>query len=65
MHSNPYTLSAATMQATWDRRALLYANTPQCPRCGDVQIQIMSDAMPAQWRCRICKHGFDYEPESQ
>ncbi len=24
----------------------------------------MSDKHPAQWRCRICKHRFDFEPQS-
>lgn len=34
----------------------------QCPECGTRQVQLMSySEVPAQWRCRHCKHGFEWE----
>jgi len=38
---------------------------PQCPnyQCGEnVQIEIISKGIPAQWKCRICKTKFEHEP---
>lgn len=36
-----------------------------CPSCGTRQVQLVGymDIYPAQWRCRHCKHEFEWEGE--
>lgn len=42
----------------------LCSHVPKCPACGHEQVQLlMRHTPPAEWRCRICKHRFTYEPE--
>lgn len=45
------------------RRDVIMRHQPKCPSCTSPQVQIMSELKPAQWRCRICKHKFESEPE--
>ena len=35
----------------------------QCPKCSTRQVQLVGyiNIKPAQWRCRQCKHNFDWE----
>ena len=37
----------------------------ECPNCGTRQIQLIGyiDIIPAQWKCRKCKHKFEWEGE--
>lgn len=48
-----------------NRRFFLCANTPDCPNCGeDTQIQLFNHVNePALWRCRHCKHVYEFEPK--
>ena len=49
--------------ATLARRDLLCSHVPHCPRCREqMQIQLRLLGPPAEWRCRMCKHPFVYEP---
>jgi tRNA(Ile2) C34 agmatinyltransferase TiaS len=51
------------LEAIWTRREFINRNVPHCPRCREqMQIQIIDIGQPAQWRCRMCKHRFAYEP---
>ena len=61
-------------QQLWDkskeyvaRRESLNGCCRPCPRCGDRQVQLTGymDITPAQWRCRVCHHSFEYEPEAK
>lgn len=52
------------------RKVILLANTPTCPECGDLtpdvnQVQLVDyvNTIPAKWKCRVCKHKFEFEPE--
>lgn len=51
------------LQEILDRQDLLYSSVPLCVACGHVQVQLTEVAPPAQWRCRICRKRFEYEPE--
>lgn len=45
------------------RRNFLSRNMRPCPACGDDQIQLIDDLVePAEWKCRMCKHEFQFEP---
>lgn len=35
----------------------------ECPECGTRQVQLVGyiDIYPAQWKCRHCKHNFEWE----
>ena len=45
-----------------DRRDLLFSHSPKCPKCGTKQVQCTEYLnTPAQWKCRECKHRFEYE----
>lgn len=51
----------------WVKRCIarldhLIANAPRCAECGTRQVQIMNRNAPAQWKCRECRHSFEYEP---
>lgn len=47
------------------RQDLIYRNAPDCPACRADQVQAISYVVaPAIWRCRICKHRFEFEPQS-
>lgn len=43
------------------RRQRLYSHAPRCPKCRTAQVQSLG-GLPAQWKCRECRHGFVYEP---
>jgi hypothetical protein len=48
-----------------DRREHLCRNPPKCPvtTCCTDQVQITDwFSIPAEWKCRRCKHKFTYEP---
>jgi len=47
------------------RKDFVCSQVPNCPNCQErMQIQVLNySATPAQWKCRICKHKFEYEPE--
>lgn len=59
------------VEEAWDRvienakrREFLGKYMPRCPKCDDVQVQLTSYLdVAAQWKCRICKHRFEYEPK--
>ena len=48
-----------------DRRDFLGNHIPVCPACDSRQVQLR-DWVPvvAVWKCRVCKHKFNHEPES-
>ena len=44
--------------------AAMRSATP-CPKCGDVQVQLVDwAAAPPQWKCRACKHKFTTQLET-
>lgn len=48
-----------------NRRSALGICPPQCLKCNHVQVQLVrSDIVPAEWKCRICKHPFLFEPDA-
>lgn len=50
------------MAKEMDRFNIVIRTKNRCPKCDDVQIQIL-DWRPrlTEWRCRICKHRFTVE----
>lgn len=44
------------------RREYIRRNVPTCFVCNSTQVQLIAHHEPAQWRCRSCKHRFNYEP---
>ncbi|CAH9016554.1 putative thioredoxin [Vibrio phage 193E37-1] len=38
-------------------------NKLKCPECDTRQVQLVGyiDITPAQWKCRKCKHKFEWE----
>lgn len=57
-------LTGWEIEKLFARQEQLEKAHPKCPKCASDQIQIMSKAVPAEWRCRICKHDFTFEPGS-
>jgi hypothetical protein len=50
------------LQLVRRREQFRYLNM-RCPKCSTRQVQLVDwRVQPAQWRCRTCKHRFDYEP---
>lgn len=48
--------------AILDRREALGRLQPKCPACNHEQVQLVNDyKVPAQWKCRICKHPFELD----
>jgi len=48
-----------------NRRIILCTNLViKCPQCGeDEQIELIDyTTVPAEWKCRQCKHKWGYEP---
>jgi hypothetical protein len=45
-----------------DRRDLLAKHVPQCPACFRNQVQLLDHGTPAQWKCRVCRVCFEFEP---
>lgn len=36
----------------------------KCPKCGAVQVQLVNFyRLPAEWKCRECKHRWCEEPK--
>jgi transcription elongation factor Elf1 len=54
-----------TAEPLLERRRLLCAHAPKCPRCSErLQVQLLDWLTePAQWRCRTCGHSFTFEPK--
>jgi hypothetical protein len=52
--------------ALTERRLWLCKNVPVCPACGEkIQIQLVDwSVTPADWKCRACKHKWQFEPVS-
>lgn len=49
--------------ARLERSDFLCKNSPKCLACGHEQVQLVDRySTPAQWKCRICRHRFGYEP---
>lgn len=46
------------------REKFLADHQPYCPFCGAHQVRLVDIRPPAQWRCRVCKGQFEYEPSS-
>lgn len=55
-------LDADHWREHFKRVDFLRQHLPRCPSCDHVQVQIMKRAIPAEWRCRMCKHSFVFEP---
>lgn len=59
----------AWLKQTTERRIMLGKRMNQqkleCPECKTRQVQLVGyiDIVPAQWRCRHCKHCFEWEGE--
>jgi transposase-like protein len=53
-----------SVEASLARRDFVFRHVPHCPKCREqMQIQIMDyHNKPAKWRCRMCKHRFEFEP---
>lgn len=54
------------LNAIIDRRQWASTLRPHCPKCGEArQIQLIAAmATPCpKWKCRKCKHGFNWQPE--
>jgi ribosomal protein L37AE/L43A len=47
-----------------DRREFLGRHVPQCPACHRNQVQLLNHGVPAQWKCRVCRVCFEFEPSS-
>ena len=63
-----YGMFDAAIEAARRRREFVCQAAPHCPICDAYgqkadQVQIMREAPPAKWRCRICKHRWTYEPK--
>jgi transposase-like protein len=50
-------------QALFDRQDKVMRIQPKCPACRSPQVQIMSWAKPAQWKCRVCRFRFVEETD--
>lgn len=49
-----------------ERRQFLGKNMPKCvnPDCGTEQVQlVLYIDCAAQWKCRVCRTRFEYEPK--
>ena len=58
--SIPSSIAASTARRLW-----LVDNMPQCPECGDSQIQLIAYmTCPARWSCRQCRHVWQEEPDA-
>ena len=55
----------AWIEACHARLRHLSSLGPVCPKCCTRQVQLRRyvDVSPAQWKCRMCKHDFEYEPQ--
>lgn len=48
-----------------NRRGRLGKTAPICPKCGEtLQVQLVDwFKWPAQWKCWVCDHQWEQEPE--
>lgn len=46
----------------FEREDFLRRNIPPCPKCEARQVQQMSKAVPAEWKCRECQFKWRQEP---
>lgn len=53
---------AAYVKQLAERQYFIYRHVPLCEKCRSEQVQIIKIDPPAVWRCRMCKHRFQYEP---
>jgi hypothetical protein len=46
------------------RRMWLNGKNKECPDCGDASQQQLTfwTGEPAEWRCRLCKKSYSFEP---
>ena len=52
-----------SIETTTKRRDFLRSSSVKCPECGEEQVELTQFFRPpAQWKCRGCKHKFDFEP---
>lgn len=54
-------LSHSDLRAIFRRREQIERHQPRCA-CHSDQVQIISKAIPAKWKCRRCKAIFTSEP---
>jgi hypothetical protein len=47
------------------RRDFLCSHPPRCPECNTDQVQIRRFDAPALWRCQMCEHWFEHEPDDR
>ena len=53
-----------TLQRIAKRQRFLQLRAPRCQFCAHDQVQLVhATKPPAEWRCRICKTRFTYEPQ--
>lgn len=57
-------MSHSEMQEILRRQEQIQRHQPKCA-CGSDQVQIISKATPAKWRCRRCRTWFTSEPGTQ
>ena len=63
-HMDGLAYLAESLTALMDRRDFVCKHVPHCPKCREqMQIQVTDwQSVPAKWRCRKCKHRYEYEP---
>jgi ribosomal protein L37AE/L43A len=59
------TLNDTRLRAIMDRHEFLCRNPPHCAFCGTDQVQLKLRTPPAEWKCRICKRHFKFEPKAR
>lgn len=45
-----------------NRREWLATAWAVCPRCRARNVQLRACVQPAEWRCRECRHEYEWEP---
>lgn len=56
-------LSREDLQSLINRRDYLCKFSPKCHACSHEQVQLVRcDIVPSNWKCRMCKHRFLFEP---
>lgn len=50
------------IEADHARFHFLARHAPRCPACGADQVMVRLRPAPAQWKCRMCKHRWEWEP---
>jgi transposase len=52
-----------TLAPIFKRRDFLCSHPPHCPECNSDQVRIRRFDAPALWRCQMCEHWFEHEPD--